>query len=62
MVLSFLVSVTFFLLDVDRQGNNNEEENRIYSELLVMLNICRKQRRKKSFLNIAGRIRLAKKI
>lgn len=31
MALASLVSITFLLLEVDREGNNNEEENRIYS-------------------------------
>lgn len=30
-MLAVLVSVTFFLLAVNRQGDNNEKENRIYS-------------------------------
>lgn len=53
MALTILVSVTLFLWEVDKQGNNNEDESEIYSEFFVVLNICRKQGKKQSYLNIA---------
>lgn len=33
-----------------------------FIQLFVMLNICGKQRKKRNYINIAGKIRLAKKM
>lgn len=57
-----LASVTFFLWEVGKQGNNNEEENEIYSVICSAEHLQKEGEEAELFKYSCKKVKLVKKI